>query len=280
MKTFSKRPGNEGVTYIDCPVCGNSRKKVFVSCDEFTFARCLSCGLVYQDPQPLPNDLSRRYDKEYFNYELENEDNFYTLMRLGLNDIRFDRISGKIEEPRRFLDVGCATGRLIYELSKEGWEAEGVELCPPSAQFAREQRKMKVFNGTLENAAFPGGYFNVVHASHLIEHLTDPKTFLEEIRRILHPRGYCILVTPNVSGFQARLFRGCWRSAIADHMCLFSLRTMKYMLEREGFRVVRTKTWGGIGKGMAPPIVKKIVDRGAKMFGFGDVMILLARKTE
>ncbi|MCK7520880.1 MAG: hypothetical protein MZV64_25900 [Ignavibacteriales bacterium] len=53
------------------------------------FVRCRRCGLVYQDPRPVAEDLHRRYDEAYFAYELANEEAFFELMRRGLADVSF-----------------------------------------------------------------------------------------------------------------------------------------------------------------------------------------------
>ena len=55
----------------------------------------------------------------------------------------------------------------------------------------------------------------MVHFSPVIEHVPDPKGMLKEVRRILRTDGMAIITTPNVLGFQARLFGKDWRSAIA-----------------------------------------------------------------
>lgn len=280
MKTFSRKPGKERAVFVHCPVCGSCKARSYASTEDFCFVRCSACGLIYQNPQPLLEDLSRRYDSEYFDYEQQNEEAFYNLMRLGLKDICFDEYTAHFPQPRTFLDVGCATGRLIHALSDEGWKTEGVELCRASAEFGRTERGLAIHIGTLEGARFPSGAFQAVHASHLIEHLTDPVSFIREVWRILVPGGYTVLVTPNAEGFQARLFRGEWRSAISDHMCLFSMKTLKQLLLREGFTILRTGTWGGLAAGTAPVPVKKLFDRAAKRFGFGDVMIILAQKDD
>ena len=278
MKTFSKKPGEERTRPVDCPACGGSEKTPYVRSEGSVFVRCRGCGLLYQDPQPQHEDLSQRYDSEYFDYEIRNEEAFYKLMRLGLRDVGFETLTGDLGQPRRFLDVGCATGRLISALSDEGWETSGVELCPWSAAYGRTERNLAIHTGTLEDASFPAESFEVVHASHLIEHLTGPVEFLREIHRVLVPGGYCILVTPNTAGFQARLFREHWRSLIPDHVCLFSVDTLASLLGREGFTVLRRKTWGGLGAGTAPRPIKYLFDRAAKLFGFGDVMIILSIK--
>lgn len=278
MKTFSKKPGGETVRHIPCPLCGEGSFRGKWECDGFAFARCLSCGLIHQNPQPVQEELSSRYDEEYFQYERANEEQFYQLMSKGLEDIRFSDLDNRLGSGGQFLDVGCATGMLISRLAESGWRTRGVEVCEPAARFGVEERGCNIFVGTLEQSGFNDESFDVVHSSHVIEHLTDPSGFAEEVHRILRPGGYMITTTPNSSGLQAALFGGAWRSAIADHMTLFSKQTLSTLLRRCGFEVLRIKTWGGLGVGTAPGWIKRIADVLAKPFGFGDVMIVLARK--
>ena len=67
-----------------------------------------------------------------------------------------------------------------------------------------------------------------------------------------------------------------WRSAIPDHIILYSKKTLSRLLTESGFEIHRIKTWGGIGKGIAPDWIKKPVDSMAKKLGVGDVMVVLA----
>ncbi len=278
MKTFSKIPGEEPLKRIDCPLCGSGVSHEMWRYEHYAFARCPVCGLVYQNPQPLPGNLKERYDEEYFSYELENEESYCNLMKLALRDIDFDGVTAQIPASRRsFLDIGCATGRLISSLQDSGWRVQGVEICRPSAEYGIRTYQVPIHIGTLESAEFPGDSFQVVHCSHLIEHLTDPNTFLVEVKRVLSPDGRLVLSTPNISGFQARLMGKKWRSAIADHLFLYSKRTLKRLLVKNGFEVVTIKSWGGIGVGIAPGWIKKPADVLAKKLNVGDVMIVLAR---
>jgi len=118
----------------------------------------------------------------------------------------------------------------------------------------------------------------VVIASHLIEHLNDPASFTAEVYRILSIGGYFFVTTPNISGMQAHLFKNRWRSAIFDHLYLFSVKTLTRLLAGKGFTVEKISTWGGLAKGAAPEKVKRLFDKAAKRFGFGDVMIIRAVK--
>jgi 2-polyprenyl-3-methyl-5-hydroxy-6-metoxy-1,4-benzoquinol methylase len=277
-KTYSSAPGVERQETIPCPGCGSSRARQMLACDGFAFVRCGSCSLVYQNPRPVFEDVRRRYAGQYFAYELENERVFFGLMKLGLRDICFDELTAALPGPRSFLDIGCATGMLIESMKADGWDARGVDVCRESAEYGIAHRGVSIFVGTLEEARFPAESFSIIHFSHLIEHVPDPRGFLGEVRRILAPQGYAIITTPNVDGFQARLFGKGWRSAIADHLTLFSKRTLGRMISESGFEILQTVTWGGLAEGTAPEIIKKPMDVLAKKWGFGDVVLCLAAK--
>jgi len=137
---------------------------------------------------------------------------------------------------------------------------------------------LDVRNIPLEDNKFPENSFDVVIASHLIEHLNDPKTFFKEVYLILKDGGRLFITTPNISGFQARLNGGHWRSAIFDHLYLFSDRTLSKLLKDTGFKVERCRTWGGLAAGTAPVWLKKTADFLVKRFNCGDVMIIRGRK--
>ena len=279
MKTYSKTPGNEELKNICCPVCASGKEKhsLLYKYADFSFKKCQICGLVMQNPQPVFKDISRRYDKEYFDYEIKNEESFFSLMDMALSDIGFDFLDFS-DLPKRILDIGCATGKFLYEFKNKGWDVAGIEICSEAAEYGNNYRNVNIHNCTLEKASFQEQSFSVVHASHLIEHLNDPVLFLGEVYRILNNKGYLIIVTPNIDSFQNFIFKSNWRSAIADHLFLYSLKTLEKICSNNGFILIKKGTWGGIPVGKAPLFVKKIVDKLAKKTGLGDVMVALFRK--
>jgi 2-polyprenyl-3-methyl-5-hydroxy-6-metoxy-1,4-benzoquinol methylase len=153
-----------------------------------------------------------------------------------------------------------------------------VDVCRESAEYGKAHRGVDIFPGTLEEARFGDNTFGAVHFSHLIEHVPDPRGFLGEVRRILAPGGWALITTPNIDGFQARLFGKGWRSAIADHLVLFSKKTLQNLVRDSGFDVQQCVTWGGLAVGTAPAIIKRPADSLAKRWGFGDVVMVLAAK--
>jgi 2-polyprenyl-3-methyl-5-hydroxy-6-metoxy-1,4-benzoquinol methylase len=273
---------------IPCNFCGGFIFKSALECEGFNFVRCTKCSLVQRNPQPVKEEILARYSKiygnNYLSYELENEAAFLKLQQLALQDAGFDKTekaaflrAKTAGNDSSVLDIGCATGALLASLRDRGWRVTGVEISP-SAEYAQKERGLDVRNIPLEEINFPDESFDVIHASHLVEHLNDPRSFFSELRRILKKDGKIFITTPNISGFQARLFGGRWRSAIFDHLYLFSKRTLINMLKICGFKTEGVYTWGGLAAGIAPAYIKKPADFLVKRLGFGDVMIVRSGK--
>jgi Methylase involved in ubiquinone/menaquinone biosynthesis len=251
--------------------------------------RCRSCGLLQQNPQSEPAAIAARYDEAYLRYEEEHQYAYRDLELLALRDLGV----GGNEAPAtaslfaaakarglgpRVLDVGCATGALLAALRDRGWEPQGVEISGAQARYGEERHGLPIFAGRLEDARFPDSSFDLVHASHLIEHLNDPASFLDEASRVLAPEGLLVLTTPNADGLQARILGSRWRSAIYDHLYLFSRATLRSLLEKKGFEIEAVVTWGGWAAGLRPRFIKRPMDSLAKAWGFGDVVAMLARR--
>jgi SAM-dependent methyltransferase len=287
QKTWSTPVIKEERRPVPCALCGGNGFKPTLDCsgEGFSYVRCAACGLVQMNPQPAPADLQRRYAQsfggDYLAYELHNEAAFLALQKLALADADFDRMERELMERSdgapAVLDAGCATGALLAFLRDRGWRATGVEISP-SADYAREQRGLDVRRQNLADCQFPAETFDLAMASRLIEHLNDPGAFFREIWRVMRPGAYLMLITPNISGFQARLMGSRWRSAIFDHLYLFSTSTVTAMLTTHGFTAEGVYTWGGLAAGIAPAPVKAFADRAAKALGMGDVMLVKARK--
>jgi len=256
-------------------MCGNTDSKPLWQIGKSIFARCTQCRLVFQNPQPEFSGLKQRYSDEYFQYEIDNQNNFLSLMLKSLDDMNFKVEKG---QGKTFMDIGCATGALLEYVKKFGWNTQGIEICEQSAQYARDIRKVNVFTGPLEDWQGPPETIDVIHSSHVIEHVPDPRYFIKRSASLLKKGGSLFCTTPNISGFQARIFGSEWRSVIEDHLTLFSKPILMDLIESEGFKIQSMKTWGGLAAGTAPAWLKKLADPLAKKTGLGDVMIIHALK--
>lgn len=264
---------------ISCNICGGEDTREYLDMGHFSYAKCTSCGVVYQNPRPVAKEIEAIYQEGYFEYERQNDENFFNLALLGLKDINFNGLTKDFEE-KRVLDIGCATGLLLNHLKMEGWECKGVEICASSAKYAREKFSLYIEERVLEEVRFADNYFSVVHLAHLIEHVKEPLNTLKEIYRILRPGGIMVLTTPNVASLGFYIHGRNWRSAIDQHLYLFSKTTIKRAAKEVGFSVEKIVSWGSfLPVDINPPkVFKRAADKFVKFFNLGDVMLVLCRK--
>jgi len=245
-----------------------------------SFKRCRRCGLCRQDPQPERSDVLARYGDEYLEYETARHLEYRAISLKSLGEAGLFPADSLAADGRRksILDIGCATGALLSAFAESGWNATGVETGASMAAYARSVFGLDVKTGTLEGVELPRGSFDAIMATHLIEHLNDPMSFLRTALAMLRDGGNLFLITPNIDGLQARIMRSRWRSAIRDHLFLFSKRTLAKALASAGFSVDYTGTWGGWPAGMPPAFLKRPLDGAAKRLGWGDVMVVRATR--
>jgi SAM-dependent methyltransferase len=171
------------------------------------------------------------------NIELNSDDNYY-------NELRVPLLNLINAQPKRILEIGCASGQTL-EYLKESKGAEicvGVEISQEVAKVAKARKAVnRVIVGNIEelNLDYPPGYFDLIIASHVLEHMTDPWRTLEKLVSYLKIGGQFVGALPNVrhhSVLIPLIFRGKWNyetSGIMDwtHLRFFTYGTIKSLLE-------------------------------------------------
>lgn len=79
----------------------------------------------------------------------------------------------------------------------------------------------------------------------VIEHLINHELFLKEIYRILQPKGWLIISTPNIAWWGYRLFSllGQPPKKAGYHLRFFTHHTFTHLLNRAGFKISRTNSF-------------------------------------
>lgn len=219
----------------------------------FNIVKCNQCGLVYLNPRP--KNINDYYTDDYVPYSIPKEtfpesltskilssERYYKKHKNSFDNICswiFEKIYSPVpcKEKGKILDIGCGSGSYIYTLKKYGWDVYGLDISSKSVNFARSQLKLpNVFAGTIESKRFPDEFFNVILLKHVIEHLPDPRSSLKEIYRILKKDGLLLIITPNVSSLNFRLFKKFWFPLETPrHLYLFSPITLKKLINMTGF---------------------------------------------
>lgn len=146
---------------------------------EETFAvwRCGGCASIH----PFPHPPEFRIERYYEGYPVHGQLLTPVLEKSLLNRLRFLRRHG-MRPDSRLLDYGCGTG-LFVELARREGHAAATGYEPYTPAFA-------------DPGALRDGYYDIVTAQDVIEHVEDPKALLAKLAGVVRPGGLVVIGTP------------------------------------------------------------------------------------
>jgi len=189
--------------------------------------RCRECGFMQcpEVPETLPyysDVIDPSYEESRPTREIQE--------RKLLEAVRRYKAGG------RLLDIGAASGALIEQAQRMGFNAEGVEPSRWLADKARE-RGLAVHLGTLPHADI-GGRFDVVTMVDVIEHVSDPAALVASACTVLADGGVVAIVTPDTASLAARLMGWKWWHFRVAHIGYFNLDNLDRLFASAGLRRV------------------------------------------
>lgn len=200
---------------------------------------------------------------EYKDYGFDNAD-----LRHAHHYI-VDPILGLLNQSKNslILDLGCGNGALVKLLLQKGFNAYGTDASEKGIKIASEGAENRFALQDLSQddlpAKFNGLQFNTIIATEVIEHLYDPRKFIEFCKHILMKNGggEIILSTP-YHGYLKNLIlaiMGKWDKHAdplwdGGHIKLWSKNSLTTLLNEYGFSVTHF-----VGCGRIPYVWKSMV---------------------
>jgi ubiquinone/menaquinone biosynthesis C-methylase UbiE len=183
---------------------------------------------------------SQRYDAEMTRWRL-----------LGASDkaehieMMFKSMGKRIET---VLEVGCGTGAVLEQLAarRVGSTHTGIEIG---------EERSGTYNGALEGACtnnvtvlgydgkripFADASVDLVYATHVLEHVTDERSFLHELRRVA--RHFVYVEVPCELHLRTS-YNALQESLSIGHINAYSVRSFVLTLETSGLRVLKVNVF-------------------------------------
>ena len=210
-------------TATECPFCGNTTgpwrvavqpmarqsEMALFGRDETIYMVC-QCGGYFQNPIPTDASIDKLYSDKYYD-EFQARKN-----ALAFEMPRALRVAKYLpQEPGDMIDVGCATGELMFLAKEAGWQVAGVE--PSKRGRAISQQYGTVYYDCDE----VDRTFDLVISVHVLEHVPRPVDFLKQLAKLLKPGGLMVVVVPKDN------YR-------APHLIAVNEETVKILFDRAG----------------------------------------------
>ncbi|MDO8527725.1 MAG: class I SAM-dependent methyltransferase [Deltaproteobacteria bacterium] len=250
---------------LACLVCGGCFEKLCSLVNRKTVNRCPNCGLRRLDPFPDETEWRHLYNrKEYYSenlHELHKDlvfgyDEKKAIIQCYKNHLQ--HIKSAYPPPARLLEIGCASGVFLDLAQKAGYEVSGIEVNKYAAEYATHHFGLKVSNSMLEEANLPANAYDIVVAFDVIEHVVDPNTFINKIKRLLRKGGITVIGTPNTDSSLHRLAEFLARASFGiiqyplfrfygwgkQHLHLFNPHSLNHLLASYHFEPIGKYDYG------------------------------------
>ena len=227
-----------------------AREWMLGSRDEFLYMECAACGCV-QRTQIVP-DMSRYYPQgKYYSISIHGNALRRLAFRLRARSYFNRSLIGKVvahhwpqndleavlklnpKKDWRILDIGCGSGRLLFELADNGF----LQLF--GADPFIEQ---KIVSGPvcIWKSDMPDGEYDLIMLHHSLEHIPNQLGVLRSAAQRLSPDGKILIRIP-VIGWAWREYRENWVQLDPPrHEVLHTQQSLAIVASQAGLKISET----------------------------------------
>lgn len=238
-----------------CLICDNMKQEFIIRNNAFdvekSVVRCKNCGLTFIAPPisdtELNNFYANSFDLEYGNpnvgpfkqWLMKVASSIYLNMRVRNRKRLINR--NNFSNTRNLLEIGCANGKLLLKMKKNGWNITGIEPATTLINEAKNrfniEIKYKFINELLRERS--GIKFDMIAAFHVLEHMPDPSKALGLLRGLLEKKGRIVAEVPtvpmNLNDFSLDVIEKSFNNIHTYH---FNTDTFKKMFEKAGYNII------------------------------------------
>ncbi|MCW5623676.1 MAG: class I SAM-dependent methyltransferase [Burkholderiales bacterium] len=216
----------------------------------FSIARCRVCGQMATVPRLEESDLPALYSRyyprrevDYIALEREAKKAVAPLGRLRRWLAGTDNQGHYRARPgQTVLDIGSGSCLSLLELREMNVTSWGVEADPNVKDIALHFG-LNVHIGSIHDNPFPGKSFDLIVMNQVIEHVPDPLSLLEVVRKRLNPYGRVVLSFPNTASAQAHRSGVRWINwHVPYHQHHFNRASFSRLAARAGYEVVNARS--------------------------------------
>jgi 2-polyprenyl-3-methyl-5-hydroxy-6-metoxy-1,4-benzoquinol methylase len=226
-----------------CPICSSTKiatittvKTIHPESTEWVlYLKCRTCGHRYHNPLPTQQYLFSLYSQgsrfvvgDTFGCSADSP--------VLLSNVVEKLFCGQKLEGLSILEIGSGNGGFLRWLEQQGAKVAGVEPGP-----WRESSP----NTVRDIADLPQQSFHVIILLDVLEHLSNPIEFLQNLLLFASPDTVLAGAFPNADSFLSRWNRGSWSMVRPfGHLHYFSKHSVDQTFRRAGWTILEKRSTG------------------------------------
>lgn len=237
-----------------CPLCASTQNTSLGPNPDFpetTIRRCRACSMMWTAPVPSEATLDQIYRMHYrASYQGQFPPEYFKYKDLRAQaqcDFIAQYTTVFKQQNLCALDIGCAAGSLLATFTQAQPTAQlvGFEPDPDMLAAARERlpRSAQLYGELFTPTRVQPQCFDLIAASHLLEHVPDMRAFLSGLADLTNPHGILFLEVPYETPASVReQSRAHHRGLI--HLLFFNPQTLAQALRQTGWQVQHIGMFG------------------------------------
>jgi 2-polyprenyl-3-methyl-5-hydroxy-6-metoxy-1,4-benzoquinol methylase len=223
-----------------CAICGSNAHTVHLAFTEIPVVKCSDCEFMWSS-KVLAEQEQRQYYENSFGSRRHLQGQ---IVNAKVNSWAIQELMN-LGEIKKVLDVGTGYGFFLNELRKKGVDVTGVELSHQEAAFAKSTLSLNVVNLPLSESGLTRHSYDLVTSFEVIEHVSHPVEFIEEMASFVKPNGHLLIMTDNFESRMAKVLGAAFPKWIPhSHISHFSPLTLENAaLKTGGLALVKSMSY-------------------------------------
>ena len=230
----------------NCVVCNSKKRSFLLNRLGLAYFRCAECSHIYQDPILSNSVAAELYSNEETTTKIYKSDN-----QQEMDEIKFsygvDLINSFVSNKNRnsILDIGCGPGIFSKVAFRKGWDLSiGVDINDSYDDISKSSSGFKLVRGNVLDIASLdfNTKFDVISMWSFLEHIPDPKKYINDLGNVLKDNGLIFILVPNSDSLVAKLLREKSTCYNWKHISYFNIKSLNFLLESCGYNCVFDET--------------------------------------
>lgn len=225
---------------IRCCVCGNTDPSQFSPeylFEDFAVVSCKLCSFLFIPPWYRRNIKYHQYKGADVSSAVRAGNNWVKIQR---HKLRFRFIRKFIRKGKLF-DLGAGWGHFMLAGKELGFDVTGVEIAEEPFKYCVNDLKLPVLHDDFFKMEESGQY-DLVTMWDVLEYIDSADVFLRKCAAVTKPGGYLFLQVPQIDSFIAKREKQRWKMMGLDHVNYFSTKTMRRILESNGYEMLEIRS--------------------------------------